>query len=751
MPRGADSSPNIVFRLFIAVAAAVWLWVFLPPMQQLGLLVNPRSFAWVIFGVFVLAQLVQSRWFRLAAGVLGTVAYMWRYFRPSHTGAWRGLLGLLREEGLQVYGLLRHTTGFQDPLQTQLFLLSLLGIFWLLTYAARRKRLWIFYNALAVLVLGAIDANTGVHPNAALVVLLLDCVCVLGMTRYAQMRSSLIQSGSPSLRFFVPFAIVCAVLFGVSLALPDEPAVWANPFSPSASGSLSVQAVSGATEKVIGYQMDDAHLGGSFTMSDTQVLSVIAAQPAYLQGQVLNVYTGKGWLPGSFASAVVPLNQNVYNPQSTFAASLPTQVVQQKVTVLHGGLNVPVLFGAYAIQQVNDIRSGSAGHGGAGASASIVLDDSSGSLSGSPLQPDEQYVVTSRELADPTDVLMSQPPLPADPTSLYPASVTQDLALPSSVPARVRDLAKQITADDATEYGKVTSVMSYLQSFETYNTQDIPVPGPGQDYVDQFLFETHQGYCNNFASAMAVLLRAVDIPTRFVTGFTQGTEDYAYQGPGERFIIENQDAHAWVQVYFPKLGWIPFDPTPGFNMPFSQGTTSPASSPAVNSTPAAPTPPKTKVQPAPANTSSVSAVNVTRWMQLAGLVLAGLLALLAALAWVFRRRILLFRAERLWRADSPAGMTRGMHYLIKLLAARGRLGGVVFSVRDLYQAALATELPEDEVRHFLTTAEAAWYGPGAPSAQDVARARQTWKRWIAALLQQGRPGRRKRSRNSSSL
>jgi transglutaminase-like putative cysteine protease len=83
-----------------------------------------------------------------------------------------------------------------------------------------------------------------------------------------------------------------------------------------------------------------------------------------------------------------------------------------------------------------------------------------------------------------------------------------------------------------------------------------------------FLFETKTGFCQHFAGAMAVLMRFNGIPSRVVLGFATG-----HRAKDGTFIVSRTDAHAWVEVYFPLVGWVPFDPTPGHSMP-GQGTSS---------------------------------------------------------------------------------------------------------------------------------------------------------------------------------
>lgn len=135
--------------------------------------------------------------------------------------------------------------------------------------------------------------------------------------------------------------------------------------------------------------------------------------------------------------------------------------------------------------------------------------------------------------------------------------------LPAGLPARVRDLANAITARPQTRAGKVAAVESYLRSHERY-TLDAPVPAAGRDSVEAFLFADHEGFCEQFASAETVLLRSVGIPARLATGF-------AYGAPGTdsesgRRVFTAADAHAWVEVSYPGLGWSPSDPTAGASL-----------------------------------------------------------------------------------------------------------------------------------------------------------------------------------------
>ncbi len=134
----------------------------------------------------------------------------------------------------------------------------------------------------------------------------------------------------------------------------------------------------------------------------------------------------------------------------------------------------------------------------------------------------------------------------------------QYLQLPVDLPQRVVDLAREITAGATNEYDRVEAVQAWLRTNTRYDL-DVPRDPAGVDAVDHFLFVTRVGFCEQIASSLAVLLRALGIPTRLVTGY----------GPGERnpltgyFEVRQSDAHAWVEVLYPGIGWVPYDPTFG--------------------------------------------------------------------------------------------------------------------------------------------------------------------------------------------
>lgn len=136
-------------------------------------------------------------------------------------------------------------------------------------------------------------------------------------------------------------------------------------------------------------------------------------------------------------------------------------------------------------------------------------------------------------------------------------------SLPVDLPPRVTELARQVTAGTASHFDAAEAIAAWLRSHATYRL-DSPVPQPGQDAVDRFLFVDKTGFCEQFASAEVVLLRSLGIPARLVTGLAGGEP-----ADGGR-LLRVKDSHAWVEVWVPGVGWVSSDPTAG--VPLAAGT-----------------------------------------------------------------------------------------------------------------------------------------------------------------------------------
>src|SRR5262249_34194485 len=130
------------------------------------------------------------------------------------------------------------------------------------------------------------------------------------------------------------------------------------------------------------------------------------------------------------------------------------------------------------------------------------------------------------------------------------------LQLPSSLEPAVASLAKQIVGDAQAPAEKAERVARYLRANFRY-TLDLS-RDESRAPLEDFLFVERQGHCEYFAPAMAILLRTQGVPTRVVNGFLGGE----WNEFGGYYAIRQGDAHSWVEVYLPGVGFTPFDPTP---------------------------------------------------------------------------------------------------------------------------------------------------------------------------------------------
>ncbi|HVK19855.1 MAG TPA: DUF3488 and transglutaminase-like domain-containing protein [Actinokineospora sp.] len=117
-------------------------------------------------------------------------------------------------------------------------------------------------------------------------------------------------------------------------------------------------------------------------------------------------------------------------------------------------------------------------------------------------------------------------------------------------------LAKQITAGKSTMFDKALALQDYFDQSNGFQYKTETAATSDEDALKNFLFQSKIGYCEQYASAMGILARAVGIPSRVAIGYTAGFQSGDYRS------ITTQDAHAWVEVFFPSHGWVTFDPTP---------------------------------------------------------------------------------------------------------------------------------------------------------------------------------------------
>lgn len=141
------------------------------------------------------------------------------------------------------------------------------------------------------------------------------------------------------------------------------------------------------------------------------------------------------------------------------------------------------------------------------------------------------------------------------------------LELPEDFSPRVQGLAESLTQGAGSPYQAALSLQDFLRGF----TYDLTVPpGHSDDVLEQFLFDTQRGYCEQFAGAFAAMARSIGLPARVAVGFTFGEADPA---DPTLYHVRGEHAHAWPEVFLAGAGWVSFEPTPGRGMPFAEDYT----------------------------------------------------------------------------------------------------------------------------------------------------------------------------------
>jgi len=173
-------------------------------------------------------------------------------------------------------------------------------------------------------------------------------------------------------------------------------------------------------------------------------------------------------------------------------------------------------------------------------------------VSKAPVPVGKQVTENARVSEATTADLRAAAPMPPS----VPKWSTRYLQLPDTITQRTADLAEQLGKNVPTAYDYADAVEQYLRTNMTYS-EKVPLPPFDRDATDYFLFQSKQGYCEYFSTAMVTLMRLGGVPAREVVGYLPGAKS-----EDGRFVSRENQAHAWVEVWFPKYGWVPYDPTP---------------------------------------------------------------------------------------------------------------------------------------------------------------------------------------------
>ncbi|PPH11126.1 hypothetical protein C5C71_07865 [Rathayibacter sp. AY1C1] len=410
------------------------------------------------------------------------------------------------------------------------------------------------------------------------------------------------------------FAAVTVVVLGAGV-VAGSAAGYARTTAPSGvSGSL----FNGAIDPVVA-------LGADLRRPNPVTVLRYATDsdlPVYLRVLTVSDFDGDDWAP-SETEQTAPIEAPIA-PEG-LSESVPREAEEVDVsveTLRSQWLPVP-----YPVSSLTGVGDG------------WLQDVQDGSIRGdATTRSGDDYQVQALRLEPDPQQLLAAP---------APSGVDRYLSLPDDVPEIVRTTAEEVTAEAPTAYDRARALQTYFRSSEFRYSEDTPAEegydGDGVGVLSAFL-TTKEGYCVHFASAMAVMARELGIPSRLAIGYQPGSVVPSGGSDLTTYRVLSSDLHAWPELYFEGVGWLPFEPTPSRGAPASytlpsatasSGPTAPGSTattaPGATSAPAAtPTPTAASATPTPGAvgaSSTTAAPAATLWV---------LLLLLVLVPWLMR-------------------------------------------------------------------------------------------------------------------
>jgi transglutaminase-like putative cysteine protease len=494
--------------------------------------------------------------------------------------------------------------------------------------------------------------------------------------------------------------------------------------------------------------------GGALILSDSLVLNYKSslATGVYLRMATDGVFAGGNWLPDESANNNGDDTVEIGGPGtiprdrllSTGAIGAQQQTVSISVTMIDdtSDANTLPFAGEPDTTSVAAQVSGLTGPEAPGQLLTVDTADALGAVAG-------KTIATGA-----TESTATVAELRSAGTS-YPTFITRDfLDLPDDNTGGagvIRALAAQWTRDSATPYDKAAAIESTLRNPRLFHYTLKPPAPPAEQLIwplTYFLTTGHSGYCQYFAAAMGAMLRAVGIPARLVNGYGPGTALNA-ESRGTTvetsWTIGSNDAHTWVEAYFPGFGWIPFEPTPpspaGDYQPFARGPLGRTGAGAAGRNPNAATPSAAISTPLASLATGASPDRSSgprvALMTVEAAVALLLLMLALFIAWFLRPRDI----RGIWRRVGVIGRLVGVprdrsltfgEYVTRLTAAlpydtfgratpRGRGGGSGWRSRIIHS-----------LRDIAAISDRAFYARDAVRAEEAARMKAAWRR--VALL-----------------
>ena len=440
-----------------------------------------------------------------------------------------------------------------NPFRTMLFFILL----WMITYLIRhwiesRKSIFLFYS-MTIVFIAIIDTFTAYSAKGSILIIMITGLLLLGLLTIPKLaeKHNLSISSNKLATISIPLIGILVVSGVFMLTLPKLDPVWADPvpFLTSVVEGDGKGGNGGGISKT-GYDPDDSRLGGPFIQDNTLIFEASVPKKQYWKIETKNTYTSKGWEQPSESNVIT------YSSAMGMGAYVESEGIisgETKLAQLTMLKRFPFLIYPYGMVNVEtdpDIEF----------MKLEMLGQYRTTIGDEPVSLDSyeiEYIEHEYSLKVLRETTMEALDSLGD-------DFTDYLQLPAELPERVGELAAEITESSQSVYDKTKAIERYFdRNGFVYDQKDVAVPTGDQDYVDQFLFDTKVGYCDNFSTSMVVMLRTIGIPARWVKGFAPG-ELGRNENKESVYKITNNEAHSWVEAYMPGVGWMPFEPTIGF-------------------------------------------------------------------------------------------------------------------------------------------------------------------------------------------
>lgn len=529
------------------------LWEWLLPLQKLDLIRDINVFLFYIVFTFVVNIFsIRFIWKILIQFVFISLILTYGYYSVESflTGSW---LVLFWEDSLTGIAAVwnQQWAAVPNSFATAFFLLLLWSIMYLFNvWIIQRKSLFFFFIS-SILFIAILDTFTPYDGDMAIIRIFVLGLFIMGCLHFYRLSDieHIVMEWKDLLRWVLPLVGMIAFSAIIGLLAPKLPAQWKDPVPYIISYSEKFKGGQVA-EKTVGYGEDDTKLGGDFRKDHSVVFTVKTKRQHYWFVESKNYYTGEGWETRDNKVWSERFDHKGFIPYETIHSKGTAQLTDQvEIAIPYNHVPFPT-----PVVQAQIDASSQFSFLYYPFTNKVISVNQQGK--GTDLkQYDVKYSMPIYDIA----VLRTIKDIEAQ---------TVDktyLQTPSAFPERIRDLTISITKDADNLYDKVKAVENYFDRSEfIYAREDIPYPEENEDFVDQFLFETLRGYCDHFSTSMVMMLRSIGIQAKWVKGYTGG-DFVKYEDGQSIYEITNNNAHSWVEVYFPDIGWIPFEPTKGYS------------------------------------------------------------------------------------------------------------------------------------------------------------------------------------------